>query len=147
MFRIDDPRFIPPHMLEKWPQLRELAGGNGGSGVTTRAKYGNKKTVIDGVSYDSLKEGNRYQELLIMERVGKIQELRRQTRYELQEGFVGISGKWVRPIYYIADADYWENGQHVVEDTKSPPTRKIKSYLLKKKMFQKKYPDIVFIET
>ena len=46
----------------------------------------------------------------------------------------------------MADADYWENGEHIVEDTKSPATKKIKTYQIKKKMFEKKYPEIIFRE-
>lgn len=142
MFRIDDPRFIPQHMLERWPQLRELAGEK----PAKPPKYHNTKTEVDGVMFDSLKEANRFQELRMLEKAGQIKDLRRQVRYELQEGFIGMYGKPVRPIYYIADADYWENGKHIVEDTKSPATRKIKSYRLKKKMFEKRYPDIEFRE-
>ena len=139
MFRIDDPRFIPPHMLEKWPQLRELAG------APKENKYHAKKTEVDGIRYDSKKEANRYQELLMLERAGQIKDLRRQVRYELQEGFIGISGKLVRPIYYVADADYYEGGKHIVEDVKSPAT-KTKTYLIKRKLFRKLYPDVLFKE-
>jgi len=140
-YRIDSIRELPESIIKLNPQLQSLSGI-----VSKENKYHAKKTVIDDITFDSSREGQRYQELLLLQRTGQISGLNRQTRYELQEGFVGISGKWVNPIYYVADADYWEGGQHVVEDTKSPPTRKIKSYQLKRKMFMKRYSDIIFRE-
>ena len=141
-YRIESIHELPPELLRRNPQLLELAGES----PKKPPKYRNKKTEVDGVIYDSAKEAARYQELRLMERAGHIKDLRRQARYELQEGFIGISGKWVRPIYYVADADYWEGGRHIVEDTKSPATRKIKSYQIKRKMFEKRYSEIEFRE-
>lgn len=138
-YRIDSIRDLPPELLKRNPQLMELE-------APKPPKYHNQKTTVDGITFDSAKEAGRYHELMMMERAGQIKDLRRQVKYELQEGFIGISGKWVRPIYYVADADYWEQGRHVVEDTKSVATKKIKSYVLKKKMFQKRYPEIEFRE-
>lgn len=138
-YRIDSIRDLPPELLKRNPQLLDIESPKPN-------KYHANKTTVDGITYDSAKEANRYQELLLLERSGQIKDLRRQTKYELQEGFFGISGKWVRPIVYVADADYWEHGKHVVEDTKSPATKKIKTYQIKKKMFEKKYPEIIFRE-
>ena len=142
-FRIDSVFELPPEVIARNPQLQELAKIKDGPG---KNKYNAKRTTIDGITFDSAKEANRYQELLMLERSGQISGLRRQVRYELQAGFVGMTGKWVRPICYVADADYWEQGGHVVEDTKSPATRKIKSYQIKRKMFEAKFRDIEFRE-
>ena len=44
-----------------------------------RNKYGNKKTVVDGITFDSRKEAKRYQELKLLEKAGEIKDLRRQV--------------------------------------------------------------------
>lgn len=140
-YRINSINDLPQTILDRNPQLQHLSGES-----SKPNKYHANKTTIDGITYDSAKEGQRYQQLLLLQRAGQISDLKRQVRFELQAGFVGLNGKWVRPIYYVADAEYWEQGKHVIEDTKSPATRKIKSYLIKKKMFENKYRDIEFRE-
>lgn len=109
-------------------------------------KFHAKKTVVNGVVYDSKKESKRAVELEYLEKAGKIKNLERQKRFVLQEGFVNNEGKKIRPISYVADYYYEENGQQVVEDVKSPATR-TQVYMLKKKLFQFKYPDIKFVES
>lgn len=105
-------------------------------------KYGNKKTTVDGITFDSLKEAKRYKELSLMERAGMIQELQRQVKYILipaqrEPDTVGArggirKGKLIeREASYVADFVYKEKGQTVVEDTKGFRT---KDYLLKRKM-------------
>ena len=47
-------------------------------------KYGNVKTVTsDGIKHDSIKEANRWCELKLLERAGKITDLQRQVPFEL----------------------------------------------------------------
>ena len=92
-------------------------------------KYRNKKTVIDGISFDSSKEARRYQELLLLERTGVIQNLRRQVRFPLS-----VKGQLI--CTYIADAVYTENGHEIVEDTKSPVTRKLPVFRIKAKLMR-----------
>ena len=105
-------------------------------------KYGNKKTTVDGITFDSLKEAKRYKELSLMERAGMIQDLQMQVKYILipaqrEPDTVGArggirKGKLIeRECTYVADFVYKENGQTVVEDTKGFRT---KDYLLKRKM-------------
>ena len=90
-------------------------------------KYGNIKTVTsDGIKHDSIKEANRWCDLLLLQRAGVIQDLQRQVKFVLipkQEG--------ERPVYYIADFVYIENGKRVVEDVKGHRTD---VYKLKKKL-------------
>lgn len=57
-----------------------------------RLKYGNSKTY-DG--FDSKKEARRYQELLIMERAGKISDLKRQVKFIL----IPVQREYSREIY------------------------------------------------
>lgn len=91
------------------------------------SKYGNiKTTTSDGITHDSIKEANRWCELKLLERAGKIRLLQRQVRYTLipkQEG--------EREVCYIADFVYQEDGKVVVEDVKG---KKTKDYIIKRKL-------------
>lgn len=98
-----------------------------------RTKYGNRKTELDGMTFDSRKEANRYAELKILQKSGWISDLECQHPFVLQPGFEH-EGKRIQPIKYIADFTYLCDGKTVVEDVKSPATRKDKVYQLKKKM-------------
>lgn len=90
-------------------------------------KYGNRNTVIDGISFDSSKEARRYTELRLMERAGKIKNLELQVPFEL----LPKCGK-NRAVKYVADFVYIdENGKKIVEDVKGYRTE---VYKLKKKM-------------
>lgn len=113
---------------------------------TTGSKYHAQKTTVGGKTYDSKKEANRAMQLRYMEQIGKIQDLQEQVRFILQEEYVNNEGKKVRPISYLADFTYIQNGQKVIEDTKSPATR-TQVYLLKKKIVMFKYPEYKFIES
>jgi hypothetical protein len=91
------------------------------------SKYHAKKTVVDGIIFQSRKEAKRYQELKLMQRAGLISDLRRQVKYELipkQQG--------ERAVSYIADFVYTEDGKTVVEDVKGvrTPVYKIKKKLM-----------------
>lgn len=98
--------------------------------LNRRPKYNAKKTVVDGIKFDSAKESRRYLELKEMHKAGEIERLRLQVPFVLVEG-KRIAGKKVRDIVYVADFVYYKDGQMVVEDTKGMATRE---YLLKKKM-------------
>lgn len=99
-----------------------------------RVKYGNKKTEVDGITFDSRKEANHYAELRILEKAGEISNLELQMPFVLQPAFVH-KGKKYQSIKYVADFVYTDvDGRKVVEDVKSPATRKDKVYQLKKKM-------------
>lgn len=99
----------------------------------SRAKYGNKKIEYNGIVYDSKKEFNRAMELEQLQKLGLISNLQRQKKYVLQPSFKFMN-KTIREIAYIADFVYEENGDVIVEDVKSPITRKNPVYLIKKKM-------------
>lgn len=92
-------------------------------------KYGNKKIVRDGMTFDSLKEYRRFCELLLLERGGAITDLERQVEFELipcqrEPDIIGVrggvkKGKVIeQKCSYIADFVYTENGERVVEDVK-----------------------------
>jgi hypothetical protein len=106
------------------------------------SKYNAIKTIIDGITFDSKKEAQRYAELKLLERAGIITELQLQPTYILQEAFDAGCVK-IRAIKYRGDFRYIEDGKVVVEDTKGFRT---KEYLLKRKLFLAKYPEIDFRE-
>lgn len=109
-------------------------------------KFGAKKTEYKGIVYDSKWEAERAYQLDMLERAGKISNLERQVRFILQDGYINNKGQKIRPISYIADFVYIDGkGKRVVEDTKSPATRTAE-YRIKKKIFEYKFPDILFVE-
>jgi len=106
------------------------------------SKYKNKKTVIDGITFMSQKEGMRYLQLKDRERNGLIKNLKLQVSYELQPSFK-LDNKTIRAITYVADFTYMENingdipaWKEVIEDVKGIRTP---LYKLKKKLFEYKY--------
>lgn len=104
-----------------------------------RSKYHAKKTVVDGITFDSKREADRYLVLKSMEEDGAIEELRRQVRYELVPAF-DVDGRHCRPVYYVADFVYVEDGKEVVEDVKGMRTD---VYRLKSKLFARRYGKVI----
>ena len=95
------------------------------------SKYHSKKITVNGITYDSRKEANRHSELLLLQRAGRISDLETQVKFELLPS-QRIDGKVVeRPVTYIADFVYRQDGKKIVEDTKGFKT---KDYILKRKM-------------
>lgn len=91
-------------------------------------KYRAKKTVVDGIKFDSKREARRYQELRLLERAGEIARLNLQVRYPLE-----VNGHKIGR--YTADFVYCDSdGMLVVEDVKSPATKKARDYVLRKKL-------------
>ena len=111
--------------------------------LTKRPKYGNKKTVLGNVVYDSQKEANRSFELGLLLKAGKIKNLERQKRFELVP-----KTETERAVFYCADFVYLEvrTNKMVVEDVKSPATKKNKEYIIKRKLFKYLYKDYEFRE-
>jgi hypothetical protein len=110
-------------------------------------KYKNQKFTIDGITFDSIREAHRYEDLKELQEAGIIQDLKLQvefilipTQYAPSAG-VYKSGKnkgkqkqgkvLERKCSYIADFVYRENGEIVVEDVKGMRT---KDYVIKRKL-------------
>lgn len=89
-------------------------------------KYNNKKTVVDGIKFDSKAEAARYVELKGMEEGGYITKLSRQVPFLLIPKQCGE-----RSVKYIADFVYFVDGRQVVEDVKGVRTP---VYNLKRKL-------------
>lgn len=77
------------------------------------SKYHAHPTLVDGIRFDSRKEAARYRELCLLERAGEIQGLQLQVPFLLFP-----KSRYGRPVKYIADFVYTENGRQVVEDAK-----------------------------
>lgn len=106
------------------------------------SKYGNKKVVRNGITYDSQKEANRHAVLKMLERSGKISDLQHQVKFVLipaqyepdtvgKRGGVKRGKLLERECSYIADFVYTENGKQVVEDSKGFRTA---DYKIKRKL-------------
>ena len=112
-------------------------------------KYHNKKVTYNGMEFDSIKERDRYFELQVLQRAGQIRNLRRQVAFELipfQKVIVPVFGGGTRvqtekAVKYIADFAYEDKstGRTVVEDVKSPITRKQPEYVIKRKLLLERY--------
>ena len=106
------------------------------------SKYHSKKTVVDGIVFDSLKEARRYGVLKALEKTGEIQGLRRQVEFLLipeqrEPDTVGVRGGvhrgklLERKVVYIADFTYFKGDEYIVEDVKGMRTQ---DYILKRKL-------------
>lgn len=124
-------------------------------------KYGSRKVIVDGITFDSKKEAQRYCDLTLLEKAGKIKNLQRQVKFVLipaqyepdtigKRGGVKRGKLIERECAYIADFLYFvpiheeftdNHGcvlidelvgyEAVVEDTKGFKT---KDYIIKRKL-------------
>ena len=107
------------------------------------SKYHSTPTEVNGIRFDSKREANRWGELRILERAGKIQKLKRQVKYLLIPSQYR-DGKCIeREASYIADFVYIKDGHLVVEDCKGFRTPE---YKIKRKLMLQLY-DIRLVET
>jgi hypothetical protein len=128
-------------LLQKNPALRvNQKYSLPGKPRPVESKYRNRKTVVDGIEFDSGREAKRYAELKIRQCLGEIVDLELQPEFLLQEAFQK-NGKWYRAIKYRADFRYKEvvTGEVVVEDVKGCRTD---VFNIKQKMFEERYPDL-----
>ncbi len=104
------------------------------------SKYGNRKVVKNGETWDSVREYERHLVLLDMQKRGEIIDVERQPKFDLF-----VNGRKI--CRYVGDWSYWEADprfdhralRRVVEDSKGvqTPAFKIK-WLLAKTL----YPEI-----
>lgn len=90
---------------------------------------GNLRVEIDGIKFQSIKEGRRYEQLRLLEKQGYISDLRLQVGYELNQG-------GTHSFMYYADFEYISSGKQITEDVK-PFDKKSGDFLLSK-TFKKK---------
>lgn len=80
------------------------------------SKYKNRRTVVDGIIFDSLRELKRYGELKMLERSGIISRLECHPRFPIV-----VSGLHI--CIYEADFQYVaQDGKQIVEDSKGVRT-------------------------
>lgn len=111
-----------------------------------KSKYKAQKTERGKLTFDSRKEAERYDALMLLQKAGEIRGLKLQVRYCLQEAYTTFEGERVKSIDYIADFVYERRtapdnyGMRywlpVVEDCKGYRT---KEYLMKAKLFRSRY--------
>lgn len=103
-------------------QKHRVAKGGRNMFLHNKRKYGNIKTIVDGIKFDSKKEAKRYVELQLMEKAGEISVLRLQVTFILSV------------CKYKADFVYYDKTNNlIVEDCKGMKTP---VYNLKKKMMK-----------
>jgi hypothetical protein len=108
-----------------------------------KRKYRNKIVSLDGHRFDSQKEAQFYSELKILKSKGIVKKIELQPKFLLQEGFTK-NGERYRPINYYADFRVtYSDGSVEIVDVKGTKTN---VYKLKKKLFEKKYPDLTIKE-
>lgn len=94
-------------------------------------KYNARRVTVDGITFDSVRESERYQELKLMEQAREITWLQVHPRFEILPAF-NRNDKRERPTYYEADFQYQEGDKVVVEDVKGMQTD---VFRLKRKLF------------
>lgn len=116
-----------------------------------RRKYGNTKCSLNGISFDSKKERDRFIVLKAAQSSGIISDLELQPTFELipkiAEQVVEhkktkdiIKEKFVQhPITYTADFAYFKDGVKVVEDVKASPEAIDEVFKIKEKLFRWKF--------
>lgn len=117
-------------------------------GSNTRNKFGARKIRNEWGEFDSRAEMARYIELVQMQRVGLINGLQRQVRYEIipaikvqKEIALKTKTKVVERVdekaaHYTCDFQYTQDGVLVIEDAKSEATRREKDYVLRRKLMK-----------
>ena len=127
-------------------QLRRLREAQ--AKATKKSKYGNHKTTrfVDGnqVTFDSEHEARRWDELVLLQKAGKIKHLRRQVKYKLIPAQRDLQGHVIeKACDYIADFVYYEipadplrHPVQIVEDAKGFRTD---AYVIKRKLMLQKY--------
>jgi predicted exporter len=94
-----------------------------------KPKFLNKKTVVDGITFDSKKEAEYYGVLKLRKMAGEIKDFKIQVPFEMR-----VNGELI--CKYIADfVVYYPNGIQVIdvksEITRTNPVYRIKIKLLK----------------
>ena len=99
-----------------------------------KPKYGNRKTEVAGIMFDSKAEANRWCDLMLLVKAGQISCLELQPVYVLAPSVKFTFASRSKPeLRYRADFTYLRNGVQIVEDVKGVETEvfKIKRHLMK----------------
>lgn len=90
--------------------------------TATVAKYRARKTVLDGITFDSGAESKRYAQLKMYQKAGIIKSIELQPKFLIAESYVR-AGRKVPAKHYIADFRVtYADGRQEIEDVKSKAT-------------------------
>lgn len=89
-----------------------------------RNKYNAKKTIVDGITFDSAAEARRYAQLKLLEKCRAISDLTRQVPFEFRfDDGRTINTPSGRVMKYVADFAYTDKrGVRHIEDVKGVMT-------------------------
>ena len=107
-------------------------------------KYGAKKTTVNGITFDSKLESERYEQLMLLEKADEITGLQLQVEFQILKGWKSPdTGEKIRSKNYVADFVYIDNATNkmVVEDTKGMETAEFR---LKWDLARSQYPQYEF---
>ena len=107
------------------------------------SKYNASKVELDGHTFDSRAEAQRYSELKLMEQANEIGFLEIHPMFVLQPAFTYL-GKRIRQVTYTADFKYTEDGTVVIEDVKGGRATMTQLFNVKWKMAKYQNPTIDF---
>lgn len=109
-------------------QYRKLLRGES---IGRASKYLNRKTVLDGVRFDSAFEAQHYAALKLRLQVGEIRDLRWQVDFPLVVNGVPICKYRADFVYEERTLSAWARR---IVDTKSEHTRRLRDYRIKYKL-------------
>lgn len=107
-------------------------------------KYNNEKTTIDGITFDSKLEAERFQQLTMLVKAEIIDNLKLQPEFQISQGWVNPeTGEKIRSRFYKGDFMYRDIplNRIVVEDTKGMETAEFR---LKWDLVRSQYPEYEF---
>lgn len=109
-----------------------------------RNKFGAEKTVINGITFASRIEAERYEQLRLLERAGEIDQLILQPEFQILRGWIHPeTGEKIKSRFYVGDFQYIDKQAEkiIVEDVKGMETAEFR---LKWSLVKSQYPHIEF---
>lgn len=108
--------------------------------IPAKSKYGNRKVVYDGYTFDSERELKRYKELVLLVKAGEISHLELQPKFLLIVNGSPVKSSG-RKLFYLGDFAYFDHRREkrIVEDVKGVRTD---VYRLKKALVEHIYPAV-----
>ena len=127
-FRPQGIRGFKVRAMEPIPTQNEMGMGGG--------KIPHQKFKVGDLEFDSMAEHDRYIELKVMQKAGRITDLECHPSYEILPKQETPPGKQnFRAVVYTPDFRYRKaDGTEVVEEVKSEYTRKEKDYIIRRKL-------------
>lgn len=112
---------------EEYAQLMARRKTEETEATPKRPKYGNQRTEVDGLKFDSKHEAQVYEELMLRVRAGELRCVMRQVPFDLPGG-----------IKYFADFVAIGPDMRIegVYDAKSEATKKNRTYINKRKQMK-----------